>query len=204
MGRPKRLCGYRPAQKATPFLTAYHRTARNFRSPLRHGQPLSNSPNEHGERRPVAHDRNVTLARRGIFQPEHVTRSEPPHLTICRRDRKITSKDNEELNCGCRMIKSALQVMSTPPRIEPPEEHCRCRNVASDVQWRCGGSEVCRAEFTCHTLEVRVAIESAIKPKICNARRISGGLSGLSQLGHLPATGCRVFRHTGWRIPGLP
>jgi hypothetical protein len=69
MSRPKRLCGYRPAQKAAPhvFLTVYHRTARNFHSPLRHGQPLSGSPNEHGERRPVAHDRNVTLARSGIF-----------------------------------------------------------------------------------------------------------------------------------------
>src|SRR4051812_40904592 len=101
------------------------------------------------------------------------------------------------------MIKSALQVMSTPPRIEPSEERCRCRNVVSDVQWRCRGSEVCRAEFTRHTLEVRVAIGSAIKPKICHARRISGGLRGLRQLGNLPATGCRVFRHTGWRIPGL-
>jgi hypothetical protein len=31
------------------------------------GGPLSESPYEHGERRPVAYDRNVTLARSGIF-----------------------------------------------------------------------------------------------------------------------------------------
>ena len=31
------------------------------------GGPLSDSSHEHGERRPVAYDRNVTLARSGIF-----------------------------------------------------------------------------------------------------------------------------------------
>lgn len=89
--------------------------------------------------------------------------------------------------------------MSTPLRIEPPKEHRGCRNAAANEQWRCGWSEICRAEVTCHTLEVRVAIGRAIKPEIRRSRR----LRGLRQLDHLAARSCRVFCRTGGRIPDL-
>ena len=62
----------------------------------------------------VAHDRDVPLAGRRVFHPNYIAGAELSRLTIGRGHREDARQDHDELSRGSRMVKSILQIMSTP------------------------------------------------------------------------------------------
>ena len=73
------------------------------------------------------------------------------------------------------MVKSILQIMSTPTRVRSQEQRARDLPVTTSVERLCGRRGVRLGQFDRHVLEVCLCIRRAVDPRIGEA----GGIAGL-------------------------
>src|SRR5262249_44935397 len=146
------------------------------------------SAHEHQKSRLVAHDRDVSLAGRGVLQSKHAAGSEPPRLAVSRGDGKGPLQNDAELRCGRRMVETVFEVLHAPARVESSEERTRGRKVASDVDRRRRRREVRLVQLGRHVLKVRISVGRAIEPRVGEMRRIAAVLAarcaGTPRQGH--------------------